>query len=121
MLLCQDLLVVVLDTSAAHWAAIEAATAGDGRLDLESFQSLLLVFLRSHLMLHWGNRVAVLTYDGSRRCVRCRRPVVATSTVLMVPRLCVCVCVCVCACVSSPPLHVAVPQWVHLPHTRLLL
>ena len=80
----QDLLVVVVNTSSARWRAIEAAarvkpgpastdgataTPLDVGLDLSSFGSTLLIFIRAHLMLHWGNRVAVLTFDGHRRFV----------------------------------------------------
>lgn len=53
--------MAVVDVSAAGW--------GSASVTLPDFVAALTVFVRAHLLLHWGNRVAVLAFDGVSRCV----------------------------------------------------
>ncbi len=83
--LVQDILVVVVDTSPAVWRDMAAATDPSRALPstapatgtvveppatpfgLPDLQGTLTLLLRSHLLLHWGNKVALLTFDGGHR------------------------------------------------------
>jgi hypothetical protein len=59
-----DVLCCILDTAPDAWDALEAEQEG---ITFDGFCSSLTVFLRSHLLLHWTNRVVLLAHNRSER------------------------------------------------------
>ncbi len=58
-----DILCCVVDTSPAAWDALEASED----FTFDAFSSSLALFLRSHMLLHWTNRLVVLAHNGNER------------------------------------------------------